>query len=349
MPFVSLDLKTTDNVYTTLALIDRQGLLSIYEPTNPDDLREWTLIDAFNVCGTNPPGRGDETSFKVRWDQDPTPLAYINSVSDDRTQLSLVVSALNEVKIYRSTVPGGDGPGGMGTGAAGGGTGTGTSSTADGASHRIMFYEAARLPRHPALVRDVQWAPFSVRGTDRIATACKDGAVRIFELGVAEASDGGSQTKTDTSAASSSALPRGSSLSNVQQRQQQHQQQQQQQSSLTSAITGRTHPQLQQTPSTAAVGGPSRTTRTGHVFPFITTIQSSTSLPNAHSDAWSLSWDGQGQVLMTNGSDGVTKLWRKSVLGGQWLVFAGQEVLDPGDDDLDEEDGDDYGDRDSDL
>ena len=33
-------------------------------------------------------------------------------------------------------------------------------------------------------------------------------------------------------------------------------------------------------------------------------------------------------MLLTNGADGVTKIWRKSVLGGQWLVFAGQEVLD---------------------
>lgn len=53
-------------------------------------------------------------------------------------------------------------------------------------------------------------------------------------------------------------------------------------------------------------------------------------------------------MLLTNGADGVTKLWRKSVLGGQWLVFAGQEVLDADDDTDDdseeeEEDEDDHG------
>ncbi|KAL2419588.1 hypothetical protein ABEF95_003554 [Exophiala dermatitidis] len=349
VPFVSLDIKTTDNVYTTLALIDRQGLLSIYEPSNPDDLREWTLIDSFNVCGTNPPGRGEETSFKVRWDQNPTPLAYINSLSDDRSQLSLVVSALNEVKIYRSTIPASDGMSTARSGVATGGSGT--NAGADGASHRLMFYEAARLPRHPALVRDVQWAPFSVRGTDRLATACKDGAVRIFELGVVETpdcnrygGDGGSKlNRTDTTTTTDTTNT--SSQRQQQQQQQQHssQQQQQQQSSLTSAITGRQ--QLQQGPSSssataAGLSGPSRSTRTGYVFPFTTTIQSSTSLSSAHSDAWSLAWDGQGQVLMSNGSDGVTKLWRKSILGGQWLVFAGQEVLDrrAGDDDDDDDD-----------
>jgi hypothetical protein len=55
-------------------------------------------------------------------------------------------------------------------------------------------------------------------------------------------------------------------------------------------------------------------------------------------------------VLLTNGADGVTKIWRKSVLGGQWLVFAGQEVLDADDgaSDDSEDDDDDDEDRDED-
>lgn len=318
-----MDLKTVDHVYTTLALIDRQGLLSIYEPAAPDDFKDWTLIDVFNVCGSaNPPGRGDETSFKVRWDPNPTPLAYVNSVSDDRTQLSLVVSVLNEVKIYRSVVP------------------TTESLSSDGASHRLMFYEAVKIPRHPALVRDVQWAPFSVRGTDRIATACKDGAVRIFELAVSEApatdnTNNNNNTNTTTGRNTSQLGPHTS-------------QHQQQQSSLTSGLTGRApNTNTPTTTTTPAPGPPSRAARTGHAFPFITTVQSTSSLPHAHADAWSLSFDGQGQVLLSNGSDGVTKIWRKSVLGGQWLVFAGQEVLDAGDDtDGDDMDDDQGGDSD---
>lgn len=337
-----MDFKTIDNVYTTLALIDRQGLLSIYEPTNPDDYREWTLLDMFNVCGANPPGRGEETSFKVRFDQNPTPLAYVNSLSDERNQLSLIVSVLNDVKVYRSVLTNG-GDGGMGA------------ISSNGASHRIMFYEALKLPAHPALVRDVVWAPFSVRGTDRIATACKDGAVRIFELGVAEAPNG-------TNGAAPPGTTRSISTSGQSQRhQQQQQQQQQQQSSLTSAITGRANQaaaqsqhqgQNQQPPASSSAsnnipppssGTPSRTARTGHAFPFLTTLQSASTLPHAHTDAWSLAFDAQGQVLMSNGSDGATRLWRRSVLGGQWLAFAGQMVLldgeDPEDDDDDEGDG----------
>ncbi|KEF59272.1 uncharacterized protein A1O9_04116 [Exophiala aquamarina CBS 119918] len=369
VPFVSMDLKTVDNVYTYLALIDRQGLLSVYEPSSPDDLKDWILVDQFNVCGAHPPSRGDETSFKVRFDQNATPLAYINSVSDDRSQLSLVVSALNDVKVYRSVIP---------TNFGGG----------DGSSHRLMFYEAAKLPRHPALVRDVAWAPFSVRGTDRVATACKDGSVRIFELAVLEGPSTGLSNGAGGGVGSTSSAAPGIAASNASTfstqtastRSYASQQRQQPQSSLTSAIAGRTaahssythSPSQSQSqsspassttntntttnttsgtnPSTSASmsGNPhshpgadtantephitsshaSPIARTGYTFPFITSIASTTTLAHAHPDAWSLSFDAQGQVLLTNGADGVTKIWRKSVLGGQWLVFAGQEVLD---------------------
>jgi nucleoporin SEH1 len=314
-----MDIRTTDNLYPTLALIDRQGLLSVYEPANPDHFKEWSLVDAFNVCGSSPPGRGEETSFKVRFDQNPTPLAYVNGFSDDRTQLSLVVSALNDVKIYRAiTSYSGDNPPG------------------DGASHRLAFYEAIRLHPHPALVRDVQWASFSVRGTDRIATACKDGAIRIFELGVAEALETTANDAADrTETSHMTSVPR--SAQPVAQRQQP-------QSSLTTGLTGRAHPNSSNTPFLpAASPTPARAARTGHSFSFVTNIQSMTLLANAHTDAWSLSFDGQGQVLMSNGSDGVTKLWRKSVLGGQWLMFAGQEVLDLGEETDGEEEDEDEG------
>ncbi|KIX93528.1 uncharacterized protein Z520_10706 [Fonsecaea multimorphosa CBS 102226] len=362
VPFVSMDVKTlaSDHVSTFLALIDRQGLLSIYEPSSPDDLREWTLLDCFNVCGgggspSNVPGRGEETSFKVRFDPNPTPLAYINSVSDDRDQLGLVVCALNDVKIYRSVVPAShSGPGGAADVSVGGigmgiSGGTGISTSGGNASHRLMFYEAIRLPTHPALVRDVAWAPFSVRGTDRIATACKDGAVRVFELGVAEGSDagggngngnghghhrnngnGGAEQQHTTGAPT----PTTRSMSTQQQQQQRHQQQ----SSLTTQITGGRHATTATHPSPSSGANPART---GYAFPYLTTISSATTLSQAHTDAWSLTFDSQGQVLMSTGSDGITKVWRKSVLGGQWMMFAGQEITEEDDEDeTDEDDGD---------
>ena len=37
---------------------------------------------------------------------------------------------------------------------------------------------------------------------------------------------------------------------------------------------------------------------------------------------------------MSSGSDGVTKLWKKAVMGAGWMLFADQEVsVDEGDED----------------
>jgi nucleoporin SEH1 len=341
VPFVSLDVKTltTDHVTTFLALIDRLGLLSVYEPSNPDDLREWTLLDSFNVCAPNAaPSRGDETSFKVRFDPNPTPLPYIASVCDERDQLGLVVCALNEVKIFRGVVPSatGAGTGGGGDASIGGiglgiGGGSGVSSTGGG-SHRIMFHEAIKLPVHPALVRDVAWAPFSVRGTDRIATACKDGGVRVFELGVAEG-----QNANGNDSGNGNGGPNGTEHQRQSAAQARNtvQQRLQQQSSLTSAITGR-----QSQASSTQLSSQPGSSRTGYDFGYLTTLSSFTTLPQAHTDAWSVIFDGQGQVLLSQGSDGVTKLWRKSVLNGQWMVFAGQDITEDSDE-SDEDDDDD--------
>ena len=288
VPFASLDFKTVEHIYTYLALIDRQGLLSIYEPTSPDDLREWTLLDQFHVCSPVP-NRGDETSFKVRWDQNETPLPYINSLSDDDKQLALMVSSINEVKIYHSAPESESQQ-----------TNPSFDSSTGGASHRMTFHETCRLPTHPALVRDVAWSPFNVRGLERIATACKDGAVRIFEIAL---------IPSQSSDHNGDPAPTQSNNRNVRSRPPQ-------QSMLSSAITGK--------PSTSTNTSSGKQPKQ-HTFPFAYQILHVSTLP-AHGDAWSVSWDGQGQVLMSGGSDGVTKLWRKSVQGGQWMLFADQAV-----------------------
>jgi len=38
------------------------------------------------------------------------------------------------------------------------------------------------LKGHRGLVRDVAWAPGNIRGYDVVATACKDGFVRVFQV-----------------------------------------------------------------------------------------------------------------------------------------------------------------------
>lgn len=302
VPFVSLDLKNVDSVYTYLALIDRQGLLSVYEPTNPDDFKEWTLVDQWHTV-LPPTSRGQETSFKVRFDQNPTGLPYVNSLSDDRSMLSIVATAMNEVKIYRSVSL--DANGNVGT---------------DPSSRHLAFVEAARLPAHPALVRDVQWAPFNVRGTDLIATACRDGCVRIYEMDVLSMDDAKSvsTTRAVTSGRQATHSPASRSAP---------------QSSLTTAIAGRNSSTTNN--QSSPVGSSRLAQQRPQVnMPFKHDITQVADLINVHKDAWALAWDPNGQVLMSNGSDGVTKLWKQSVLKGDWMLFADQEIsIESGDDD----------------
>ena len=291
---MSVDLKNIDSVYTYLAVIDRQGLLSVYEPTNPDEFKEWSLIDQWHVCQP-PPGRGQETSFKVRFDQNPTTLPYINSLSDDKGMLSLVVTAMNEVKIYRSI-----------------NIDSNAALDSDTSPRQMAFAEAAKLPVHPALIRDVQWAPFNVRGTDLIATACRDGSVRIYSLDVLPVGN-------DSTAPGS-----GNHTSSARLTSQVQSQRSAPQSSLTTAITGRNS----NSTSNPSTPGFSRLAqhRSHANLAFKHNVAQVADLANVHKDVWALAWDPNGQVLMSNGSDGITKMWKQSVMNGAWMLFADQEI-----------------------
>jgi nucleoporin SEH1 len=290
VPFTSLDFQTVDYLYTYLALIDRQGLLSVYEPTSADEMKDWTLLDQFHVCSPVP-GRGDETSFKLQWDHNEVPLAYTNSLSDDSKQLSLIVSSMQDVKIFCSREESDK---------------DNTNQDPSRGSHRLTFHECFHLPAHPALVRNVAWSSYNIRGHERIATACKDGIVRVFELSVVPQSSQQNGDGRSSYGRSSRSRP-------------------QPQSSLTHAITGRSGG------SGASNGNNARVIE----LPWTYKIDDVSELPG-HGDAWTVTWDGTGQILMSGGSDGVTRIWRKSIATGKWMLFADQAVDFEGDD-IDEE------------
>ncbi|EEH41731.2 nuclear pore protein (SEH1) [Paracoccidioides lutzii Pb01] len=147
-PYVSLDFRNID-LESYLALITRDGLLTVLEPVNPDNLAEWQQVDQFRVCAE--PSRGEETSFKVQFYHDPMDITQIILPGWDSKCLSLVVAAMDTVKIYRTD-----------------------------ANRR--FYHAIELGGHASLVRDISWANGSVRGFDLIASGSKDGTVKIFEI-----------------------------------------------------------------------------------------------------------------------------------------------------------------------
>ena len=307
-PFVSLDIKNVSNVYTYLAAIDRAGLLTVYVPESPDKFTEWKRLAQFSVCGAVPPSNGEETSFKVRFDPNIASLAYINSLTDSKDTLRLVATSMGTIKVYHALLSG------------------------PAAATPTEFHEVASLtPTLPGiLIRDVQWAPFNVRGVDLLATASRNGAVSIIEMShtlnpdSSHANNNNINSNNDTSVNQNSDFPRQASTRPPPP-----------QSSLTTAIAGRNNG-ASTTSSSRPTTSPASSQR---AFPYATHLKVVTTIPHAHDDAWSLAWDPAGQVLMSNGSEGRTSMWKKSILEGKWKEFASTEfeVLEEGVEDQREE------------
>lgn len=148
VPFQSLDFKfqMTD---TYLALITRDGYLTISEPQDHDTLQDWLHIHREHVCPT--PSRQEETGLRVAWHKEKLPCWTAVQAGVPRTALCLAVAAMNVVKILRT-------------------------------DRDRKFYCAVEIKGPEAIIRDVAWANGSMRGYDLIATACKDGHIRIYEV-----------------------------------------------------------------------------------------------------------------------------------------------------------------------
>lgn len=321
VPFVGVDVKTIDN-NTYIIVIDRQGLLSLHEPANPDEYHDWTLVDQLYVH-TPPPNRGDHSSFRARFDPNVFPLPYTTSMSDDQGQLSIVVSAMNEVKLYRSTAD----PDIIASHTSS----PSTPGFGRGASHRLLLFEVLRFQPVPSpqsslsatLVRDIAYCSGNIRGTDMIAVCSINGTVAVYEISL--------QAK-DSPRTNNSTLPskQNQSRPTIQQ----------QQSNLTSAL----HP-------TAANPNASTqaTSRAGHPFSYSHRITPISILSNVHVDAWSVQWDASGQILLSCGSDGTVKMWKRMMEGnalGRFALIAEQAGED---DESSEEDEDEDEDEDDEV
>jgi nucleoporin SEH1 len=149
-PFMSLDFKNIMQE-TWLALITRDGLLLVYEPVDQSSLNEWTMLAEHWVCGNNPPERQEEVGFKVAFHKEKLPCWTAIMAGLDRKSLGLAVAAMNNVHVFRT-------------------------------DKTKRFYPVAELKGAKQIIRDVAWANGSMRGYDILATASKDGAIRIYEL-----------------------------------------------------------------------------------------------------------------------------------------------------------------------
>ncbi|KHN94220.1 WD40/YVTN repeat-like-containing domain protein [Metarhizium album ARSEF 1941] len=160
-PYRSFSMKhNEDTRHTYLALLATDGRLTVYENDQPENLSEYTSIDEFSIC--NRPNRGEEVSFKVRFDPNPEPCYTALRAGVGADALGLVVAGMSAVKIYRSRDV--------------------VTASYGVAQTQKEFYLAAEIHGHRGLVRDVAWAPGNIRGYDMVATACQDGYARVFRV-----------------------------------------------------------------------------------------------------------------------------------------------------------------------
>ncbi len=152
VPYASLDSygRKHPSHDTFVALVSRTGFLEVYKPVDNEAFNAWQQVAGFYVC--TPPPRGEETAFKVVFCPDTSSSFNAVMAGLPRDSISLVVGAMNEAKVYRT-------------------------------DNNKEFFLAATLTGSSDLVRDVSWAPGgSAKGFDLIATASKDGRIRIFKV-----------------------------------------------------------------------------------------------------------------------------------------------------------------------
>ncbi|KAI5286014.1 epoxide hydrolase, soluble (sEH) [Ascosphaera aggregata] len=312
-PYVSLDFRNIA-LESWLALITRDGWLTVLEPVNPDALSEWQQIDQFRVCAE--PARGDETSFKLRFHRDPMDITHILNPGWDSRSLSLIVAAMDTVKIYRTDA-------------------------------NRKFYHAIELSTHGGLVRDVSWATGSIRGFDLVASGCKDGKVRVWEIYTAindknasrlqaenqkDSSNNGRAQQISTltaglgnpissSAMSPTIIPQYVNAG----------QQQASQSNISSALASSSR-----SPNLYASGVATGSAHTpGTMTPrpsdsdgaFVHTAKQVACIESGHLDVWQVEFSPAGDCLLSSGDDGVVRFWKRSV-DGEWLEFAEADIAD---------------------
>ena len=164
-PYRSFDLRyAEESRVTNLAFLSADGCLSVYESDEPENLVEGACIDEFYVLPRDRrPHRGEEATFRVRFDPNPEPCYTSLRSGLAHDSLSLAVSSVNSVRIFRTRD--------VVTQAYG------VSST------QRQFYCAVEIDTsHGGLIRDIAWAPGNIRGQDLLATACADGIVRVFSF-----------------------------------------------------------------------------------------------------------------------------------------------------------------------
>ncbi|KAF2489490.1 WD40 repeat-like protein [Lophium mytilinum] len=264
-PFMSLDFKNIMQD-TWLALITRDGRLTVYEPVDQSTLAEWNLIAQNWVCDKTP-DRQEEVGFKVCFHKEKLPCWTAIQAGLDRKALSLAVVAMQTVKIFRT-------------------------------DKAKRFYQAAELKGSRQIIRDVAWANGSQRGYDVIATASKDGAIRIYDLSTptANTSSKGNASSATTIAENPAAPRPVGPRKNAP-------------SGIGAGLAG-----------TSSVADSAQDNE-GHPGRVRHVVKKAAELTQHHGAVWRVAFSPMGELLLSTGDDGTVRSWKKSVTN-QWLEYS---------------------------
>lgn len=268
-PFMSVDFKFI-HMETWLALITRDGFLTVWEPTDPNSLNEWTSIAEHWVCSDSKPAPGPqhEVGFKVVFHKEKLPCWKAIQVGLDRKSLSLAVAVMNDVQVFRTD------------------------------KHK-KFYRVATLEGAREVIRDVAWANGSMRGYDIIATASKDGAIRIYEISTPlfdKPSTGGTAVAA-TPTAQAGSTQHGRSGKNAP-------------SGIGAGLAGAS--------KSANYLPQDQDVKPGQIRQEAKLVDE---LTQHHGAVWRIAFSQMGDLLVSTGDDGVVRTWKKDK-DGHWLEYA---------------------------
>lgn len=256
VPYMSLDFKNI-GTESCFAVVTRDGFLNVCEPEDHDDLSSWRIMWSDYLCKTPP--RTEETGFRLSWHREKLPAWPAIVAGLDRRSLSLAVAIGDVVRVFRTDA-------------------------------ERKFYIAATLEGAKALVRDVSWANGSMRGFDLIATASKDGCIRIYELHTPGAATLSTSSSPQGNAHSGATLQRTVSR--------------QARSGIGAGLAG---------------GARGRRDESAGVPGAIKQEAKLVAELEAHGGApWRVNWSEMGDVLISTGDDGTVRMWKKA-LDGKWL------------------------------
>lgn len=262
-PYLSFSIKhIPETRHTYLAIINRNGLLVLWENESWESLDSWIEVDRVNVC--EKPARGEEVSFKVMFDPNLEPCYKAIRQGVPKDGLGIIVASMHRASIWRTKEV--------------------SHNASLGNSPNKELYLAAELKGHKGLVRDVAWANGNFRGFDVVATACKDGNLRVFQVFTPE---GKKDARRSHSRIRREPSPRRADNSHR---------------NAPSGIG-------------AGLAGAKHRPEDGRIGEVAHTVKEISKLDHDKSPVWRVAFDLDGQLLASTGDDGKVLMWRREPSG----------------------------------